>query len=272
SIAAVIFYIFFIWYRDWFGKNTFIYRLLMLPTTRLNIFYAKLSTILLVTFGFVGFQLMILPLETRLMQWMVPKDFRVDMTLQNIMDSFMEWHIILPQTFTQFILHYGTGTIVVSVIFTAILFERSFRWKGVLLGVIYGIVAIGMFISPLILQDVILDGFFYPGEMVLLEIAAGLLVLAGSIWMSNFLLKKKIRVYGGTNMQKYWKTISMMIVIVLGIGTFYIHKAVTASQYPDFIIETVSGDEAEIDNIVLQGSYKRDTIEEMVYITPDGSK
>src|SRR5699024_6188532 len=194
SIAAVIFYIFFIWYRDWFGKNTFIYRLLMLPTTRLNIFYAKLSTILLVTFGFVGFQLMILPLETRLMQWMVPKDFRVDMTLQNIMDSFMEWHIILPQTFTQFILHYGTGTIVVSVIFTAILFERSFRWKGVLLGVIYGIVAIGMFISPLILQDVILDGFFYPGEMVLLEIAAGLLVLAGSIWMSNFLLKKKIRV------------------------------------------------------------------------------
>lgn len=73
-------------------------------------------------------------------------------------------------------------------------------------------------------------------------------------------------------MQKYWKTISMMIVMVLGIGTFYIHKAVTASQYPDFIIETVSGDEAEIDNIVLQGSYKRDTIEEMVYITPDGSK
>src|SRR5699024_1468189 len=100
----------------------------------------------------------------------------------------------ISQTFTQFILHYGTGTIVVSVIFTAILFERSFRWKGVLLGVIYGIVAIGMFISPLILQDVILDGFFYPGEMVLLEIAAGLLVLAGSIWMSNFLLKKKIRV------------------------------------------------------------------------------
>src|SRR5699024_10036673 len=73
-------------------------------------------------------------------------------------------------------------------------------------------------------------------------------------------------------MQKYWKTISMMIVMVLGIGTFYIHKAVTASQYPDCTIETVSGDEAEIDNIVLQGRYKRDTIEEMVYITPDGTK
>src|SRR5699024_979474 len=31
GIASVFFYIFFIWYRDWLGKNTFIYRLLMLP-------------------------------------------------------------------------------------------------------------------------------------------------------------------------------------------------------------------------------------------------
>ena len=31
-IAALIIYVFFIWYRDWLGKNTFAYRLLMLPT------------------------------------------------------------------------------------------------------------------------------------------------------------------------------------------------------------------------------------------------
>src|SRR5690554_6546694 len=34
-IVALMFYIFLIWYRDWFGKNTFIYRLLMLPTQRI---------------------------------------------------------------------------------------------------------------------------------------------------------------------------------------------------------------------------------------------
>lgn len=194
AIAAVAFYIFFIWYRDWFAKNTFIYRLLMLPTTRLNLFFAKLSTILLVTFGFVGFQLMILPLETRLMQWMVPKDFRADMALHDIMNLLMKLHILFPQTFTEFILHYGMGTVVVSVIFTAVLFERSFRWKGILLGVIYGIIAIGVLISPVILQYEVFYEFFYPGEMLLLELAAGLVVLAGSIWISNFLLKKKIRV------------------------------------------------------------------------------
>src|SRR5699024_10783695 len=124
----------------------------------------------------------------------------------------------------------------------------------ILLGVIYGIIAIGVLISPVILQYEVFYEFFYPGEMLLLELAAGLVVLAGSIWISNFLLKKKIRVYGGVTMQKYWKLITVTIVIVLGIGTFYILKAVTAAQYPDFIIEKVSGDEAEIDDIVLQGS------------------
>lgn len=37
-VAAIMFYIFLIWYRDWFGKNTFVYRLLMLPTARINLF------------------------------------------------------------------------------------------------------------------------------------------------------------------------------------------------------------------------------------------
>jgi len=62
-IAGVGFYIFLIWYRDWFGKNTFIYRLLMLPTTRLNIFYAKVTNIMIMTFGLVAFQLIFLPIE-----------------------------------------------------------------------------------------------------------------------------------------------------------------------------------------------------------------
>src|SRR5699024_5092412 len=72
-------------------------------------------------------------------------------------------------------------------------------------------------------------------------------------------------------MQKYWKAISMMIVMVLGIGTFYIHKAVTASQYPDFIIETVSGDETEMSDLQLRGHYLADTSDELVQISSGGS-
>ncbi|WP_019412490.1 hypothetical protein [Paenisporosarcina sp. TG20] len=193
-IAGVGFYIFFIWYRDWFGKNTFIYRLLMLPTTRLNIFYAKITNILLLTFGFVAFQLILIPIETTVLKWMVPKEFRVDMNVKEIISGMPELNILIPNSIFDVIVIYGAGFMVVSILFTAILFERSFRWKGIFIGGIYSLIAVAVFISPLLVQDFILNGYFYPIELFVLEIVMGLIVLAGSIWMSGFLLKNKITV------------------------------------------------------------------------------
>jgi hypothetical protein len=193
-IAGVGFYIFLIWYRDWFGKNTFIYRLLMLPTTRLNVFYAKITNILLATFGFVAFQLILIPIETMVFRWMLPKEFRVDMSVKEIVSSMPELQILFPNNFLEMILFYGAGLMVVSILFTAILFERSFRWKGIFVGILFSLVAVAVFISPLLLQEFVLNDYFYPLELFVLEIVMGLIVLAGSIWMSGFLLKNKITV------------------------------------------------------------------------------
>ncbi len=193
-VAGVGFYIFIIWYRDWFGKNTFIYRLLMLPTTRLNIFYAKITNILLLTFGFVAFQLILIPLEATVLKWMVPKEFRVDLTVQEIISGMPGLNIFMPTSIFGVIVYYGAGFMVVSILFTAILMERSYKWKGIFAGIIYSLIAIAVFISPLFLQEFILNDFFYPMELFLMEIAMGIIVLAVSIWMSGFLLKKKITV------------------------------------------------------------------------------
>lgn len=193
-IAGVGFYIFLIWYRDWLGKNTFIYRLLMLPTTRLNIFYAKITTILIMTFGLVAFQLLLLPVEILVMKTMVPEEFRRDMGVGEILTNMPELSIIIPGSFVELILYYGTGLLFVSVIFTAILMERSFRWKGIFAGFIYIAIATVIFILPLLLQEFVLNGFFYPIELLVLEIIMGLIILAASIWMSRFLLTKKITV------------------------------------------------------------------------------
>lgn len=193
-IAGVGIYIFLIWYRDWFGKNTFIYRLLMLPTTRLNIFYAKITNILLLTFGFVAFQLILIPIETMVLKWMVPKEFRVDMNVKEIISGMPELNILIPTSIFDVLVIYGAGLMVMSILFTAILFERSFRWKGIFVGIIYSLVAVAVFISPLLVDDFILDGYFYPIELFVLEIVMGLIVLAGSIWTSGFLLKNKITV------------------------------------------------------------------------------
>lgn len=194
GVAGVGFYIFLIWYRDWFGKNTFVYRLLMLPTTRLNIFYAKITNILLMTFGLVAFQLILLPIETWVFKGMVPDDFRRDMSVTGIMSSSPELSLIIPNSVIELIIYYGAGTIIVSILFTAILFERSFRWKGIFAGLIYCVLAVVVFIAPMVLQEVAFDGYLYPIELFVIEVIMGLLVLAASIWMSRFLLKKKINV------------------------------------------------------------------------------
>jgi hypothetical protein len=193
-IAGVSFYIFLIWYRDWLGKNTFIYRLLMLPTTRLNVFYAKATTILIMTLGLVAFQLILLPVQILVMKIMVPGEFRSDLGVSDILTNMPELSFIIPGSFVELLLFYGAGLLVVAVIFTAILMERSFRWKGIFAGLMYIAIAVIIFISPLLLQAFVLNGFFYPIELLALEIITGLIVLAASIWMSRFLLTKKITV------------------------------------------------------------------------------
>lgn len=193
-IAGVAFYIFLIWYRDWVGKNTFIYRLLMLPTTRLNIFYAKITTIMILTLGLVAFQLILLPIEMLVMNAMVPNEFRTVLSVKEIVTSIPELSIIIPGSVVELILFYGAGLLGVSILFTGILMERSFRWKGIFAGLIYSTLVVILLISPLLLQEFVLNGYFYPIELLVLEIVMGLIVLAASIWMSGFLLMKKITV------------------------------------------------------------------------------
>lgn len=192
--AAIVFYIFMIWYRDWLGKNTFAYRLLTLPTARLNVFFAKITTILLLTLGFVAFQLIVLPIEQSILKWMVPKDFHTVMDVEGIIGGLGIISMIIPNSITGFILYYAVGFMAVAILFTAILFERSYRLKGIFMGAGYIGLAIIIFISPSLVQSFLLNNFFYTMELFALTIATGLIVLFGSLWMSRILLKKKITV------------------------------------------------------------------------------
>lgn len=193
SIATLIIYTFFIWYRDWLGKNTFIYRLLMLPTERLNVYLAKLTTILLLVLGLVALQLLLFPVENQVIHWLVPDEFIEDISLQIILtDQFL--HALFPPTFIEFILYYGAGIACVSLIFTAILFERCYRLKGVFYGILFCVAALLIFIAPLFVDSFLLGNFFYPLELLGIEVAVVLLILTAAIWTGNYLLKNKIRV------------------------------------------------------------------------------
>ena len=56
-------------------------------------------------------------------------------------------------------------------------------------------------------------------------------------------------------MRKYWKFTTIIMVIVLSIGSFYVTSAMSAEQNPEFVIQTQSGNAEEIKPLVLEGSY-----------------
>ncbi|WP_175639122.1 hypothetical protein [Metabacillus schmidteae] len=194
-IVTLLIYLFFIWYRDWLGKNSFIYRLLMLPTSRVNLYMAKVTTIMLLVFGLVGLQLILLPIENILLEIMIPSEYILNLPVYETFSyRYGFLNTLFPMKFMQFLIYYGVGLMAVLVLFTAILFERCFRWKGIALGIIYCIVSALVFTSPLIVQSTFLDDFFYPIEQLGLIVITGLIVTAASILVSLYLLKNKITV------------------------------------------------------------------------------
>lgn len=75
---------------------------------------------------------------------------------------------------------------------------------------------------------------------------------------------------GAEELKKYWKLLVMSIVIIFAISVHYMQLA-KAIQLEDvkFSIETVSGDETELDSLVLQASYYDEYISKSVYISQD---
>lgn len=194
SIVTLLIYVFFIWYRDWFAKNTFIYRLLTLPTTRLNLYLSKATVIFIMVLGLVALQVVLIPIEVTIMEWMVPRDLRLDLTFMEALDHLVVLGIIIPRTLSEFIMDYSIGFMAVFVLFTIILFERSWKWKGIIAGVLYGALAFVIAIFPLILQYAILNEYFYRIEMYFIQLAVVLIISIASIWMGHFLLKNKVTV------------------------------------------------------------------------------
>lgn len=193
-IVALLLYTFLIWYREWFGKNTFAYRLLMLPTSRMNVYLAKLSAILLYVLGLAAFQLLILPPQILIFNSIVPSEFRGPVSFSDLFLNNSLLHVLFPRHFIDFVLYYSAGLMGVIIIFTAILLERSYRLKGIVAGILYAVAAGFLFLSPFLITQRRFSNTFYQGEVFWMEVVAGLLIIGVSLWFSSFLLRKKVTV------------------------------------------------------------------------------
>lgn len=192
GVSVLVIYMFFIWYRDWFGKNTFAYRLLMMPTNRMNIFYAKGTSIFLLIFGLVAMQALLVIMEQGIIDLIVPQDYIVNLGIVKMVDSSM-LGILLPGTMGRFFVNYGLGLVALITVFSAILLERSYRMRGVILAIIYCLASGFISFLPLIVQSYSRN-YFYEKELLLMEIGSCLIVLIMGLLLSRYLINRKITV------------------------------------------------------------------------------
>ncbi|WP_059105496.1 hypothetical protein [Shouchella shacheensis] len=195
SVATLLLYAILIWYREWIGKNTFAYRLLTLPTHRMSIYFAKLTAVFLMTLGLVTIQIPLLVAEQALLAWLIPQElYNGAMSVQEIVTStYGPLNVIIPADFGAFLIHYGIGSLSLLVLFTMILFERSFKWKGMVFAFLYGVGALLLVIGPFFFFGDF-SRFLYDSEIFLLLLGLTLFLAALSIWVSYQLITKKITV------------------------------------------------------------------------------
>ncbi|QMV39921.1 hypothetical protein [Cohnella cholangitidis] len=194
SISVLILYIFFIWYRDWLGRNTFVYRLLMLPTARSHIYLAKLTAMLLFVFGLISFQLLLLPIEHFIFKLMVPAEQIKPSYFMDAVSVNQAFELLLPRNLDQFVLSYGIGVMSVVAVFTAILLERSYRLIGIVYGVLYLLACLLAFSFPLFAGIDTSDAYLYPEEIWGIELLICVLIVTVSIWLGFRLITKKVSV------------------------------------------------------------------------------
>lgn len=185
-------YIFVIWYRDWFGKSGFVYRLLMLPHPRFTLYLSKFTALMIIIFSMIAFQVIVVILEMVIFHYRVPGELREYYTLIQTIGSW-DLSIFIPVRFQEFLLVYGIGAAFVLMLFTTVLLERSYRLKGLILGLIY---TIGMLVvvAWMFEEASSKGGFLYPSELLLATISLMLVSAALSLWLGRWLLRKKVTV------------------------------------------------------------------------------
>ncbi|EZH64661.1 hypothetical protein DH09_19225 [Bacillaceae bacterium JMAK1] len=185
--VVIFLYIAIIWYRDWFGKGTYMQRLLTLPIRRMTIFYAKLTTIIMVALLFVALHSLLLPLQQLTFAAMLPDQLysgNADM-ITLIQMSFLEvfyWHNLLD-----FIYIYLFGIALICLIFTGVLIERAYRSIG--LAINAGL-AVVLFVLYIQLIEVSMS--LYSHEMMWLMSVILVISLIVSLVVSSLLLTKRM--------------------------------------------------------------------------------
>lgn len=194
GVSGLLFYSIFIWYREWFGKNTFAYRLLMLPVSRMTLFFSKFIVIFIGIFTLISTQIVSLFIGYPIVSAIVDSTYFSSLGLIESMYMHPLFLILFPLEPNYFLILI-VGATVLLVMFTLILMERSFASKGILFGIGYAMIALAIVLFPLFLSDIFNNNYLiYGSELVIIEVVLMIIVSISSLFTSRYLINNKITV------------------------------------------------------------------------------
>lgn len=188
-LIIMFFYLFFTWYRDWLGKNTFIYRLLMLPVNRMQLFWSKSLVFLIGGFAYIAFQYMVVTLFQQIAVWMTPKEYMTVLPAHVIMQKCYGYGGFPPSDPWLVFIIIGLCFVLLTHFFAAILMERAYRLKGLIAAIIYLPLIISFQIILYILNVQLLLS-----ELLLYTAVLSVLSWVISLGIIHYLLKSKVTV------------------------------------------------------------------------------
>ena len=148
SVLLCLLYSLVIWYRDYFSKSKTIATLLMLPQKRFNIYISKFLTVIMMIFGIIASQFLFWFIDLVIIKIILNVNtegflnvFKTMLVQQNMISN-----LVFNQPIDFMMVDILGVILAVTVLFTGVIIERSFRKIGVVLGSIYVVASIGIYI------------------------------------------------------------------------------------------------------------------------------
>lgn len=189
-LAVLLAYVLLVWYRDWFGRHPFIYRQLMVPGGRTPLYFAKLTAVLLFVFWMIAWQLLLMVGMRLEYVLLAPEWMKEPIVFTDAMYASRVFQLLLPIDISGFLINYGCGILFVLLVFAGILFERSYRIRGLLIGILYLTLNVGLFIY----STNAFAGILYPNEQLAVWLTIFGLEVAAAIWISLKLINRNVSV------------------------------------------------------------------------------
>ena len=142
TVFALIFYTFYTWYREWYGKSRFSYRLMMIPGNRMQVYFAKLLALYIGVLLLVALQIVLLAVGNWIFEWVLSEDVIRPIHLFEL----YYWNdfgneIFLP-VLQIMINRYVMGFMTLNIVFVGILLERSFGLAGFISGLAFYLISL----------------------------------------------------------------------------------------------------------------------------------